>query len=348
MKLLKTYTIIAFAATMILNLTSCDKVGGDFALDYEADPALLPEVSFSASATTIIEGESITFTDTSTNDPSFWTWSLVGSEFGEYTEQSPTVIYTVPGEYDVKLKVRNEYGASEVLLEDYIIVEGEPLPFVSIFRFDGNLEDTEGTNGITAVSSYGDVTYVADRNGNASSAYLAPPFPPYSQDLTIPGYKGVSGDAARSVVAWFKTGAGTGRKAIVGWGTNSPGQMFNVMLQGGQVRVEGGGCSLRTSRTDLMDDQWHHLAVTYDPADGPEVARVKVYIDGALDENLPDAPGQSFNSERREVNTDPDGIDVRIGRPAYRTDYMWVGELDDVAILDIALSPDQIGALAAE
>ncbi|MFC2110262.1 LamG-like jellyroll fold domain-containing protein [Bacteroidota bacterium] len=345
MKKIKKHSILALFAIILLNFASCEKFDGDFALDKVIDEAALPEVSFTASETSIIEGESITFTDTSTKNPLFWNWSLDGADVTSSNDKNITVRYQVPGVYDVKLKVRNESGAKEIILEDYITVEGQPIPYVSLYEFDGNLEDA-GSNAITAVSNFGSPTYVEDRNSIASSAWLSPKTA--DNWLTIPNYKGIAGDGQRTVMARFRTNAGTSRKTIVSWGTNASGKMFNVMIEGGQVRIEAGASSLRTERTDLMDGQWHHIAVTFDPTDGDKLKDVKIFIDGVSSATLPDAVGKSFRSETTVINTDATS-DVRIGNSIYSSHlYFFNGEIDDVAILDELLIPIQIAAISSK
>lgn len=57
---------------------------------------------FVASATTISAGESVTFTNTSTNATMFY-WTFAGGDPSNSTETNPTVTYNVPGTYSVTL-----------------------------------------------------------------------------------------------------------------------------------------------------------------------------------------------------------------------------------------------------
>lgn len=336
-------TTILLIASVIL--AGCSASEDGYRKEIVINPDFLPVASFTASATSITEGDSVTFTDTSTNNPTLWSWSLGGADVTISNEQNVVAIYNVPGVYDVALKVRNDEGANEIILEDFITVEGKPIPYISLYGFDSNLDDS-GSNAITAVSNFGAPTYVEDRNSTASSAWESP----NTADnwLTIPGYKGISADGTRTVMARFNTAAGTSRKTLVSWGTNASGKMFNVMLQGGQIRVEAGACSLRTSRTDLMDGKWHHVAVTFDPADGDKLSDAKVFIDGVLDANLEDGPGKSYRSTTTIIDTDSNA-EVRIGNSIYASNrYFFNGIIDDVAILDVILIPEQIKAIAGE
>lgn len=304
--------------------------------------ALAPEASFSASETSIIEHNSISFTDESTNNASLWTWLFPGGTPNSSNEKNPTVLYDVPGVYDVTLTVRNNEGASEIKKSEYIEVDGTPIPFLSYYEFSGNLSDI-GDNSIAAVSNYGDPTY---EDGPKGQSWVSPGV--INQYLSIPNFKAIGGNGTRTVLAWFKTTNVGSRKTIVSWGRNSQGKMFNIMIQSGKIRIEAGACSLFTQREGLDDGNWHHLAVTYDPADGDMLADVKIYVDGVIAPNRPDGAGNSYRSEVVVIDTDIETNDVRIGDANYTPNYFWQGSIDDVRILDIVLIPAQIATIAAE
>ncbi|MFO8128611.1 MAG: PKD domain-containing protein [Bacteroidales bacterium] len=87
-------------------------VGGPFA-DFEADQ------------TSILEGESVTFTDLSVNEPTTWSWKFFGgSPAGFSGQEPPEIVYNNPGEYDVKLTVSNELGMHYIQKSGYIVVGG--------------------------------------------------------------------------------------------------------------------------------------------------------------------------------------------------------------------------------
>lgn len=326
-----------FLGLLVFSFTNCsdDDSDGDLAL---------PEADFSASTTEVEEHFTVDFTDESTNTPTLWTWNFAGGTPTYSNEQNPTVTYDIPGEYAVSLTVRNEDGADEIKKLDYIIVTGKPITYLGKYNFSGDLSD-EGTNGIAASSNYGDPTYDADKDGIANSAWLAPGVK--SQYLSIPDYKGIEGNGTRTVMAWFKTPAVGSRKTIVSWGKNVEGQMFNLMVQSGKIRVEAGSCSLFSTTTGLDNDKWHHVAVTFDPADGDKVQNMKIYIDGVLDVNRIDEAGGSYRSEVVVINTDVITNDVRIGDANYTANYFWQGSIDDVRILSEVLIVDQIAAIVA-
>ena len=71
------------------------------------------EASFSLSATTICEGESIQFTDTSTDNPDTWSWTFSGGTPNASSDQNPTVTYNVAGVYDVSLTASNSSSSDD-------------------------------------------------------------------------------------------------------------------------------------------------------------------------------------------------------------------------------------------
>ncbi|MGB3586794.1 MAG: PKD domain-containing protein [Tunicatimonas sp.] len=56
----------------------------------------------------VVVGESVQFTDTSTGNPTSWEWSFEGGNPASSDEQNPKVTYDAPGVYSVNLSVSNE------------------------------------------------------------------------------------------------------------------------------------------------------------------------------------------------------------------------------------------------
>nr|NQU90773.1 PKD domain-containing protein [Bacteroidota bacterium] len=89
----------------------------------------IPVADFDAGSTTIFAGESIGFTDLTTNGPTSWSWQFPGAEPQTSLVQNPTAItYNSPGIYDVTLSVDNAYGSDTETKFDYITVEALPVP----------------------------------------------------------------------------------------------------------------------------------------------------------------------------------------------------------------------------
>ncbi len=95
------------------------------------------KAAFSTPNTTINQGSSVQFTDLSVGSPNAWTWTFQGITPSVYDIQNPNVNYTIPGIYDVTLRVTNAFGeTSEITKQDYITVDAYVDPCNAI-KFDG-------------------------------------------------------------------------------------------------------------------------------------------------------------------------------------------------------------------
>jgi len=84
----------------------------------------VPVADFAADEVVVNEGETVTFTDLSTNMPNGWEWTFEGGTPATSTEASPTITYSTAGVYDVSLVARNIAGSSEAVAKaQYILVE---------------------------------------------------------------------------------------------------------------------------------------------------------------------------------------------------------------------------------
>jgi vibriolysin len=83
----------------------------------------LPVANFTASDTSIYEGENVTFTDQTTNSPNAWSWTFAGGTPGTSTQQNPTVTYNTAGTYTVSLTATNACGEDTETKVNYITVQ---------------------------------------------------------------------------------------------------------------------------------------------------------------------------------------------------------------------------------
>ncbi len=79
-----------------------------------------PVADFTASATSIKKGETVTFTDKSQNNPTSWLWTF--SDGQTSTQQHPTVQFNTVGNISVTLKATNNFGNNTKTLSNYITV----------------------------------------------------------------------------------------------------------------------------------------------------------------------------------------------------------------------------------
>ena len=81
-------------------------------MEYIYNPPPPPVASFSASASSICPGESVSFTDNSTSGPTSWAWDF--GDGGTSTSQNPSYIFTTPGTWTVELTATNA-GGSDIM-----------------------------------------------------------------------------------------------------------------------------------------------------------------------------------------------------------------------------------------
>ncbi|NIM16060.1 MAG: PKD domain-containing protein [Candidatus Aminicenantes bacterium] len=95
----------------------------DYTADIGPGTGQPPVADFEASFTTINEGDTVAFTDLSTNNPDAWDWTFEGGTPGTSTEQHPmTITYNTAGTYDVTLVATNPYGSDTETKVGYITV----------------------------------------------------------------------------------------------------------------------------------------------------------------------------------------------------------------------------------
>jgi|GEM_PF-2483501 len=99
-----------------------------------------PGVQFVASATTIDEGDAVTFTDQSTGTPTSWQWTFEGGSPSSSTDQNPTgIIYANQGLYDVTLVATNSDGNNTMVKAEYMVVYAN-IPYCSpAYDIEGNM-----------------------------------------------------------------------------------------------------------------------------------------------------------------------------------------------------------------
>jgi len=109
-------------------VNNSDGVGSDpsFAVDeieLSSAAAAPPVAGFGTAVTAFCDSTCISFTDSSANAPTSWTWILPGATPPVFTGQNPSSIcYNVPGIYDVTLIAGNAAGTDTLVMPGYITV----------------------------------------------------------------------------------------------------------------------------------------------------------------------------------------------------------------------------------
>ena len=154
--------------------------------------------------------------------------------------------------------------------------------------------------------------------------------------MEVVGYRGITGTASRTSMAWIKTSTVNG--SILIWGdTSVNGRRWDLRLQdfGGyhgrlMVSVKG---AYQASRQNLADGNWHHVAVVLEEDGTTSTADIKLYIDGVADTDV-DTVDYPINTASLQ--------DVTIGSSV----SYFNGLIDDVRIYDRALSTTDIAEIA--
>ena len=81
-----------------------------------------PTADFTASSTTVCEGNTVSFMDASTETPTSWSWSFTGGSPSSSTAQNPTITYNTAGTYQVQLTATNANGSDMETKVGYITV----------------------------------------------------------------------------------------------------------------------------------------------------------------------------------------------------------------------------------
>lgn len=106
--------------------TSCGSVGDgeveDYTVNLSGGGAVPPVANFTASATSVEEDGTVSFTDTSTENPTSWSWSFIGGTPSASLNQNPSVVYSAAGTYAVTLTVTNAGGTDSETKSGYITV----------------------------------------------------------------------------------------------------------------------------------------------------------------------------------------------------------------------------------
>ena len=81
-----------------------------------------PVANFVGTPTTVVVGNTVAFTDLSTNTPTSWSWSFTGGTPSTSTAQNPTITYNTVGVYPVTLTATNINGSNPITKTAYITV----------------------------------------------------------------------------------------------------------------------------------------------------------------------------------------------------------------------------------
>ena len=198
---------------------------------------------------------------------------------------------------------------------------------VGWWRFDGDALDTSGNERHGTL--HGSPQFGPGVFGQALEFQDNPDY------VTIDGYKGVLGTHAFSITAWIKTANPANIEQIVHWGAHVGGQRVEFRINSTRLRISHGNGNVQ-GNTDLIDDEWHHVAVTVSQGATISYPEVQLWLDG-MDNTRDTTTPQAFTIEA--------DVDMAIGYRATAAARYFFGAIDEVRLYDRVLSPGEIAWL---
>jgi PKD repeat protein len=135
-------------------------------------------------------GQSVTFTDQSTNTPTSWSWTFESGTPGTSTAKNPVITYNSLGTFDVTLVATNAQGSDSEIKLDYITVTS-----VTYCASQGNIQSDEwiarvrvaNLDNSSGASPYSDFTSKSANltRGSSASVILLIAGPLHTEKLKI-------------------------------------------------------------------------------------------------------------------------------------------------------------------
>jgi len=155
----------------------------DYTVDISGSTVQPPVADFSASSTSVYVGDSVSFTDQSSNNPTSWSWSFEGGTPGTSSSENPTITYNTAGTYDVSLTATNSAGSDNETKTEYITVSESTITYCTASGNNQNYEYISGVqvgsiNNSSGASGYTDFTSISTNatRGASVSLTLTPGF----------------------------------------------------------------------------------------------------------------------------------------------------------------------------
>jgi len=222
---------------------------------------------------------------------------------------------------------------------------------VSYYPFNGNANDTIGTNNGTPVGA----TLTSDRFGKANSAYDFGG----SSWIETPQYRLLDGASNATISAWVMINSGTSGQLLSSSDSRSGydpisvylapeatvGAWFENCVLGNSVQTVIGNSPGQTHElTNLTAGAWHQVDIVLSTSD-PR-GTFAIYVDGVTnyfqtgsDDGTTAFTNISYDRDMRFL------IGAVEGRPETTPAEFWSGKIDDVRIYNRALSPLEVQQL---
>ena len=129
-----------------------------------------PVASFSVSSSKCV-GNSITFTDLSTNSPTSWAWTFPGGTPSTSTAQNPSVTYTAAGTYTATLLSANSSGTSTAVSQTISVISKPVIASTSATTCSGSSATLTASGGSTYAWSSGATAAALSVSPTSNTSY---------------------------------------------------------------------------------------------------------------------------------------------------------------------------------
>lgn len=288
--------------------------------------------SFTSTATELIKGQSVTLTWATTNADSVTLEPGIGA-----VEAAGSQGVRVDADTTFTLTAMN---ATATVTSDIAITtkDGDP-SLLAHWRVGEAPGETSGSALISEVSASQNATFAE------MPVWVTDDLPPTSSQAAVEfdglmfadsaTFTGVAGAQDRTIAFWMKASDSQNANAtLVSWGTTAISQRWDIRIgtSGFNIRTEVAG-SGSEGTAEIVDDEWHHVAVVFANDETPNIEDIVFYIDGEFDD--------LSLLGNTEVNTSGENT-VRIGASRTLAGRGFTGLLDDVRIYNRALDQDEV------
>jgi len=229
------------------------------------------------------------------------------------------------------------FSKSPFLVSGGNVIDGT----IGFYKFDGDLLDSSGNGNNGALntiaggsSADGTAIYVTGVDGQAfdfnGSTHIETADTPFDFEF----------DKPFSLATWLKTST-TGESDLI-FGKLPAATGYQLFLKSDdqlRIRISNSASNkimLDTSGISVMDNNWHHVAMTYDGSGTP--GGVKIYVDG-LEQTLTTVDAGPLTATIQ--NSEP----LVIGNQQPTSSYFFTGQMDSTQIYDFELSSTQVKEL---
>jgi PKD repeat protein len=274
--------------------------------------------------------------NTDVNDTSLrLNWYFEGGTPSVSDEFSPSVVYYKPGQYSVKLVIKNKYGKDSIFKSNYIKVQSTlENRLVAFYSFDGNANNDKGNNNGSVFGA----KLCKDQLGDINKAYY---FSNPESDRIECGIDPVGDDSSLSVsvniypVIPQITYSDLNIEYIISSGAQTLCAGYYMIWDNGKIKMGRHtiGFACDTTFGNYESSSWYNLIMTYDKND----KSFNVFVNGT---NVISTKAISKSIDNHKFNK----LFIGAANTASLYNYQWTfnGIIDQVRIYDRVLNDDEI------